>query len=121
MQPKAYVNQLLVTEVIQSANQYLHDKQYAASRIYQYNRMWRLLLVYSTRKHTSLFTPELCMDFLLEEGHVQSFDSMIKYERDKYRSMRILIDIAQKNQPSARYVPDPSQISLQFMDISRAC
>jgi hypothetical protein len=35
MQPKETVNPLSVAEVIQSANQYLHDKQYATGRIYQ--------------------------------------------------------------------------------------
>lgn len=54
----------------------------------------------------------------MEEGHVQSLHSMSKYERDKYRSMKILIDIAQKKQPSARYVPVPPQMPLQFVDIS---
>ena len=119
MQPKETVNPLSVAEVIQSANQYLHDKQYATGRIYQLNRMWKYLLEYSTRKRVSLFTPEHCLDFLLEEGHVQSLYRMSKYERDKYRSMHILIDIAQKKQPSAKYVSAPPPMPRQFVDISR--
>lgn len=118
MQPQTTLSPISVTEVIQSANQYLHKKQYAAGSIHQQNRMWGFLLEYSSRKCVVLFTPELCMDFLLEEGHVKSVRSMSKYERQKYRCMRLLMDIAQKKQPSAKYVPAPTQMPLPFIDMT---
>jgi hypothetical protein len=43
---------------------------------------------------------------------------MSKYERHKYRSMRLLMDIAQKKQPSAKYVPAPIKMPLPFIDMS---
>ena len=73
MQPEATVNPILVTKVIQSANRFLHAKQYSDETIYQYNRMWKHLVQYADRKQILFFTPELCMDFLIEEKHVNSY------------------------------------------------
>ncbi|HHW36162.1 MAG TPA: tyrosine-type recombinase/integrase [Bacillales bacterium] len=117
MQPEATFNPILATEVIQSANQFLHAKQYSDETIYQYNRMWKHLVQYADRKQILFFTPELCMDFLIEEKHVKSIRHMNKYERYKYRSIKILIDIAQKKQPSVKYTQVPNSIPPQFMDI----
>lgn len=105
-------------EVIQQANQYLSEQKYSDQSIYSYNRIWQKLSDYTVRKEKLQFEPQICIDFLCEEGHVVCISRMTKYECFKYRTIRVLTDIAQSMIPLPKYSPTPVQMPDSFLEVS---
>ena len=99
-----------IRELVNEAILHLSQNNYSQTTIYNYSWVWRKLITYSEDRGETLYSSDLCRDFI--RFYIPDFND--KFSVQKHRTLRVLDDIFHDRYVKANYVTSPVYIPVCF-------